>query len=148
MSRTAPATHQDQALRGQGLFSRSGVFRLNPVGSSEEETSGGLRRTVGLWQLVALSLGGLVGAGVFSLAGVVAHQDAGPGVLISFLIAITAGAAAALCCAEFAGTIPKAGSACTYSYAAHGAVPSHGDGRPAGAGRRRGPGRGVRPDRG
>ncbi|NDU79719.1 amino acid permease, partial [Actinomadura sp. DSM 109109] len=81
-----------------------------PVDSSEEETPGGLRRTMGLWQLVALSLGGLVGAGVFSLAGV----------MISFLIAIVASAAAALCYAEFAGTIPKAGSAYTYSYAALG----------------------------
>jgi APA family basic amino acid/polyamine antiporter len=77
---------------------------------------------MGLWQLVALSLGGLVGAGVFSLAGVVAHEDAGPGVLISFLVAIVASAAAALCYAEFAGTIPKAGSAYTYSYAALGEI--------------------------
>ncbi|MER7399243.1 amino acid permease [Streptomyces sp. NPDC000151] len=77
---------------------------------------------MGLWQLVALSLGGLVGAGVFSLAGVVAHEDAGPGVMLSFLIAIIASSAAALCYAEFAGTIPKAGSAYTYSYAALGEV--------------------------
>ncbi|MEU6572681.1 amino acid permease [Streptomyces sp. NPDC046805] len=122
MSRTTPVRRYDQAPPGEGLFSRTGVFRLKPVDSSEEETSGGLRRTMGLWQLVALSLGGLVGAGVFSLAGVVAHQDAGPGVMISFLIAIIASAAAALCYAEFAGTIPKAGSAYTYSYAALGEI--------------------------
>ncbi|MFD7291836.1 amino acid permease [Streptomyces sp. NPDC059897] len=96
------------------------MFRLKPVDDSEEETSGGLKRTMGLWQLVALSLGGLVGAGVFSLAGVVANEDAGPGVMLSFLIAIVASGAAALCYAEFAGTIPKAGSAYTYSYAALG----------------------------
>ncbi|MBZ4019786.1 amino acid permease [Streptomyces purpurogeneiscleroticus] len=98
------------------------IFRRKPVDSSEEESAGGLRRTMGLWQLVALSLGGLVGAGVFSLAGVVAHEDAGPGVMLSFLIAIIASSAAALCYAEFAGTIPKAGSAYTYSYAALGEV--------------------------
>ncbi|MWK39644.1 amino acid permease [Actinomadura sp. J1-007] len=103
-------------------FSSSGLFRLKPVDTSEEETAGGLRRTMGLWQLVALSLGGLVGAGVFSLAGVVAHEDAGPGVMISFLIAIVASGAAALCYAEFAGMIPKAGSAYTYSYATLGEV--------------------------
>ncbi|MGW5200966.1 amino acid permease [Streptomyces spiralis] len=122
MSRTTPERQHDPALPVGGLFSRAGVFRLKPVDSSEEETRGGLRRTMGLWQLVALSLGGLVGAGVFSLAGVVAHQDAGPGVMISFLIAITASGAAALCYAEFAGTIPKAGSAYTYSYAALGEI--------------------------
>ncbi|MFF3492188.1 amino acid permease [Streptomyces sp. NPDC002795] len=96
------------------------MFRLKPVDGSEEVSSGGLQRTMGLWQLVALSLGGLVGAGVFSLAGVVANEDAGPGVMLSFLIAIVASGAAALCYAEFAGSIPKAGSAYTYSYAALG----------------------------
>ncbi|GAA2804357.1 amino acid permease [Saccharopolyspora taberi] len=103
------------------LLSRSGIFRLKPIGSDEPET-GGFQRSMGLWQLVALSLGGLVGAGVFSLAGVVANEDAGPGVLISFLIAIVASAAAALCYAEFAGMIPKSGSAYTYVYASLGEV--------------------------
>ncbi|WP_245681615.1 amino acid permease [Actinomadura kijaniata] len=118
MSRVMPETGSGPAPAGRtGTFSRAGVFRLKPVDSSEQETEGGLRRTMGLWQLVALSLGGLVGAGVFSLAGVVAHEDAGPGVMISFLIAIIASSAAALCYAEFAGMIPKAGSAYTYSYA-------------------------------
>ncbi|WNF01253.1 amino acid permease [Streptomyces luomodiensis] len=122
MSRSTPVIPRDRTAPGSGLFSREGIFRLKPVDSSEEETAGGLRRTMGLWQLVALSLGGLVGAGVFSLAGVVAHEDAGPGVMISFLVAIIASAAAALCYAEFAGTIPRAGSAYTYSYAALGEI--------------------------
>lgn len=122
MSRSAPVIPREGKAPGGGLFSRQGIFRLKPVDSSEEEVTGGLRRTMGLWQLVALSLGGLVGAGVFSLAGVVAHEDAGPGVMISFLVAIIASTAAALCYAEFAGTIPKAGSAYTYSYAALGEV--------------------------
>ncbi|MGW3494867.1 amino acid permease [Streptomyces sp. NPDC001020] len=122
MSRSTPVIRPERAAPPGGLFSRQGIFRLKPVSSSEEESTGGLRRTMGLWQLVALSLGGLVGAGVFSLAGVVAHEDAGPGVLISFLVAIIASTAAALCYAEFAGIIPKAGSAYTYSYAALGEV--------------------------
>ncbi|MBD2900646.1 putative amino acid permease YhdG [Actinomadura sp. RB99] len=120
MSQAMPKTPPSADPAARGLFTRAGIFRLKPVDSSEEETAGGLRRTMGLWQLVALSLGGLVGAGVFSLAGVVAHDDAGPGVMISFLIAIIASSAAALCYAEFAGLIPKAGSAYTYSYAALG----------------------------
>lgn len=120
MSRTTTNPPRDPAGPDGGLLSRAGIFRLKPVDDSEEEISGGLRRTMGLWQLVALSLGGLVGAGVFSLAGVVANEDAGPGVMLSFLIAIVASGAAALCYAEFAGTIPKAGSAYTYSYAALG----------------------------
>lgn len=107
MSRSTPFIPSNRTAPRAGLFSREGIFRLKPVDSSEEETTGGLRRTMGLWQLAVLSLGGLVGAGVFPLAGVVAHETAGPGVMISFLIAITASAAAALCYAEFAGTIPK-----------------------------------------
>ncbi|WP_329460930.1 amino acid permease [Streptomyces sp. NBC_01431] len=124
MSRSTPVIPRNPREKSPraGVFSREGIFRLKPVDTGEEETSGGLKRTMGLWQLVALSLGGLVGAGVFSLAGVVAHQDAGPGVMVSFLVAIIASGAAALCYAEFAGTIPKAGSAYTYTYAALGEI--------------------------
>lgn len=70
-----------------------------------------------MWQLTALGIGGIIGAGVFSLAGAVAKESAGPAVLFSFLIAGVASACAALSYAEFAGMIPKAGSAYTYSYA-------------------------------
>ncbi|WP_263253040.1 amino acid permease [Saccharopolyspora rosea] len=111
----------DAGTSRRRLFSRSGMFRLKPIGSDEPE-HGGFQRSMGLWQLVALSLGGLVGAGVFSLAGVVAHDHAGPGVLLSFLIAIVASAAAALCYAEFAGMVPGSGSAYTYLYASLGEV--------------------------
>ncbi|WP_158880979.1 amino acid permease [Amycolatopsis anabasis] len=98
------------------LFSGNGVFRRKPIDDIEEPPAG-LKRVLGTWQLTALSLGGLVGAGVFSLSGVVANQLAGPGVIISFLIAVLASAAAALCYAEFTSLIPKAGSAYTYAYA-------------------------------
>ncbi|WP_245721534.1 amino acid permease [Nocardia crassostreae] len=84
--------------------------------------TGDFKKSMGLWQLVALSLGGLVGAGVFSLAGVVANEVSGPAVLVSFAIAIVASCAAGLCYAEFAGMVPKAGSAYTYSYVALGEI--------------------------
>ncbi|MGW5109474.1 amino acid permease [Nocardia sp. NPDC004123] len=97
----------------------AGVMRRMPVTDAD---SGDFTKSMGLWQLVALSLGGLVGAGVFSLAGVVANQVAGPAVLISFAIAVVASGAAGLCYAEFAGMVPKAGSAYTYSYVALGEI--------------------------
>jgi APA family basic amino acid/polyamine antiporter len=75
------------------------------------------RRVLGLWQLTAIGLGGLIGAGIFVLTGVVAATQAGPAVSLSFVIAGIASAAAALCYAEFAGMIPVAGSAYTYGYA-------------------------------
>jgi basic amino acid/polyamine antiporter, APA family len=97
----------------------TGIFRRKPVDQIEPEDpeDGGLERVLGLWQLTALGIGGIIGAGVFSLAGAVAKDDAGPGVLFSFLVAGLASACAALSYAEFAGMIPKAGSAYTYGYA-------------------------------
>src|ERR1700716_212267 len=84
---------------------------------SEIGRAGQVRRVLGLWQLTAIGLGGLVGAGIFVLTGVVAATQAGPAVSLSFGIAGVASAAAALCYAEFAGLIPVTGSAYTYGYA-------------------------------
>ncbi|GAA5172007.1 amino acid permease [Pseudonocardia eucalypti] len=99
---------------------QTGLFRRLPIDQITEEPSGGLKRTLGLWQLTAIGVGGIIGAGIFALAGSVANNPdhpAGPGVLLSFLIAGIASAAAAFSYAEFAGLIPRAGSAYTYGYA-------------------------------
>ena len=72
---------------------------------------------LGLWQLTAIGLGAIIGVGIFVLTGLVAATTAGPAVVVSFLVAGTASGAAALCYAEFAGMIPRAGSAYTYAYA-------------------------------
>lgn len=100
-----------------GRTPSTGLFRRKPIELISEETGGGLARTLGVRQLTAIGIGGIIGAGIFSLAGEVANQTAGPAVLISFLIAGIASAAAAFSYAEFAGLIPKAGSAYTYGYA-------------------------------
>ncbi|MBO0656248.1 amino acid permease [Streptomyces triculaminicus] len=99
-----------------------GVWRRKPIETIEEaeetEAHGErLTRTLGLWQLTAIGVGGIIGAGIFSLAGTIANGVAGPAVLVSFLIAGVASAAAAFSYAEFAGLIPRAGSAYTYGYA-------------------------------
>jgi basic amino acid/polyamine antiporter, APA family len=75
------------------------------------------RRVLGVWQLTAIGIGGIIGVGVFVLAGQQAAANAGPAVALAFLIAGIASAAAALCYAEFAGLIPVTGSAYTYGYA-------------------------------
>jgi basic amino acid/polyamine antiporter, APA family len=100
----------------------TGIFRRKPVEDIEHVEGGGLARSLGLWQLTAIGIGGIIGAGIFSLAGAVAHETAGPAVVISFLIAGVASAAAAFSYAEFAGLIPRAGSAYTYGYAVLGEV--------------------------
>ncbi|MGG5170675.1 amino acid permease [Pseudarthrobacter sp. J1738] len=102
------------------------VFRRKPIEQiDDEKNDSGLFRSLGLWQLTAIGIGGIIGVGIFSLAGLVAHGDesspgVGPAVLISFLVAGLASAAAALSYAEFAGMIPRAGSAYTYGYVALG----------------------------
>jgi APA family basic amino acid/polyamine antiporter len=110
-----------------GLWSTQGVLRRKPIEQIEEGAEGqgegqGLTRVLGLWQLTAIGVGGIIGAGIFTLAGTVASGTAGPAVVISFLIAGIASAAAALSYAEFAGLIPKAGSAYTYGYAVLGEI--------------------------
>ena len=104
------------------------VMRRKPIDDIEEESKhSGLFKSLGLWQLTAIGVGGIIGVGIFSLAGLVAHGDAnnpgvGPAVLVSFLIAGLASGAAALSYAEFAGMIPRAGSAYTYGYVALGEI--------------------------
>ena len=108
---------------------RQSVFRRMPVDQMDEiekdSGAGALAKSLGLWQLTAIGVGGIIGVGIFSLAGLVAHGDAdnpgvGPAVLIAFLVAGLASAAAAVSYAEFAGMIPRAGSAYTYGYVALG----------------------------
>ncbi|SEU26049.1 amino acid permease [Nonomuraea wenchangensis] len=104
------------------MAASQGMFRRKPVEQIAEEHEGDLSRSLGLWQLTAIGVGGIIGAGIFALAGAVASQTAGPAVLVSFLLAGVASAAAAFSYAEFAGMIPKAGSAYTYGYAVLGEI--------------------------
>jgi APA family basic amino acid/polyamine antiporter len=82
----------------------------------EETGEHTLRRTLGAFQLTALGVGAVIGAGIFVLAGLGAHY-AGPGLMLSFVLSGLGCAFAGLCYAEFAAMIPLAGSAYTYAYA-------------------------------
>jgi APA family basic amino acid/polyamine antiporter len=74
-----------------------------------------LRRVLGPVALSSLGIGAIIGTGIFVLTGVAARQYAGPGLILSFVIAGLACAFAALCYAEFASMAPIAGSAYTYA---------------------------------
>jgi APA family basic amino acid/polyamine antiporter len=109
----------------QSLFRRMPIDQMDEI--EKDSGAGALAKSLGLWQLTAIGVGGIIGVGIFSLAGLVAAGDednpgVGPAVLIAFLIAGLASAAAAVSYAEFAGMIPRAGSAYTYGYVALGEI--------------------------
>jgi len=98
-----------------GLWSTKSITQL----MTESEGGGGptLKRTLTGSNLVLLGIGAIIGAGIFVLTGSAAAQYAGPGIVISFVIAGLGCLFAGLCYAEFASMIPIAGSAYTYGYA-------------------------------
>ncbi|WP_047450366.1 amino acid permease [Alistipes sp. ZOR0009] len=90
------------------------------IKESQETGEHSLKRSLGSINLVALGIGAIIGAGLFSLTGIAAADNAGAAVTLSFVIAAVGCAFAGLCYAEFASMIPVAGSAYTYSYATMG----------------------------
>lgn len=90
------------------------------VSEAEQSGEGTLKRTLSSSGLIALGIGAIIGAGLFSLTGIAAADHAGPAVMLSFIVAAVGCAFAGLCYAEFASMIPVAGSAYTYSYATMG----------------------------
>src|SRR5215471_1399596 len=98
------------------LFAKKDVNTLLCEAEGDDQGHG-LRRALGPLNLVTLGIGAIIGAGIFVITGQAAAQFAGPGILISFILAGIACAFAGLCYAEFASLIPIAGSAYTYSYA-------------------------------
>src|SRR5216684_1231468 len=95
------------------LFRRKSVTDLQ----AEALTDQSLKRALGALNLTALGVGAIIGTGIFVLTGTVAAQNAGPAVILSFVLAGVASIFAALCYSEFASLVPMAGSAYTYGYA-------------------------------
>jgi APA family basic amino acid/polyamine antiporter len=90
---------------------------LQDLTREASDTTHGLKRVLGPWDLVFLGIGAIVGAGIFVITGHAAAQYAGPAVTLSFILAALTCSFAGLCYAEFASLIPIAGSAYTYTYA-------------------------------
>src|SRR5437870_1665043 len=99
---------------GNPLFAKKPMSLL--LDEAKEAGEHSLKRTLGPFQLTALGVGAVIGAGIFVLSGLGAHY-AGPGLMLSFVLSGIGCALAALCYAEFAAMIPLAGSAYTYAYA-------------------------------
>lgn len=83
---------------------------------AENDGGRGLKRVLGPGGLIALGVGVIIGAGLFSVTGIVAGAHTGPAIVISFALAAVACALCGLCYAEFASMLPVSGSAYTYSY--------------------------------
>jgi basic amino acid/polyamine antiporter, APA family len=99
------------------------LLRTKSVEQSIEDTTdadNGLRRALGPLDLVVFGVGVIIGTGIFVLTGKAAATLAGPAIALSFVCAGIVCALAALCYAEFASTVPVAGSAYTFSYASLG----------------------------
>src|SRR5437773_5202514 len=101
------------------LFARKPMDVL--LAEAKAEGEGTLERCLGPFQLTALGVGAVIGAGIFVLSGLGAHY-AGPGLMLSFVLSGLGCAFAGLCYAEFAAMIPLAGSAYTYAYATLGGL--------------------------
>jgi APA family basic amino acid/polyamine antiporter len=107
------------AAADRGLFAKKSMDML--LSESKEAGEHSLKRTLGPFQLTALGVGAVIGAGIFVLSGLGAHY-AGPALMLSFVLSGLGCAFAALCYAEFAAMIPLAGSAYTYAYATLGEI--------------------------
>jgi basic amino acid/polyamine antiporter, APA family len=98
------------------------LFVTKPVDRimAESDKDNALKRSLGPLSLISLGVGGIIGAGIFTLTGVAAATNAGPGLVISFVLAAFGCVFAGLCYSEFSTMIPVAGSAYTYAYATMG----------------------------
>ena len=108
-----------QPIRLMSLFRRKTLSSLLAQAADSEKS---LKRTLGPWNLIALGIGAIIGAGLFVRTAAAAGGHAGPAVTISFIVAAVGCAFAGLCYAEFASMIPIAGSAYTYAYTTMGEI--------------------------
>jgi basic amino acid/polyamine antiporter, APA family len=105
-----------------GLLTRKPLPEL--IAHHEEPDQPHLKRTLSTLDLIFFGIGVVIGAGLFSITGIAASDNAGPAVVFSFMLAAFGCALAGLCYAELATMIPVSGSAYTYSYASLGQLPA------------------------
>ena len=107
----------DAAPRGNRFFLKKSIASIQKEAARSE-----LKRSLGPINLISLGVGAIIGAGIFVLTGQVASANAGPAIMLSFVVAGIACALAGLCYAELASTMPVSGSAYTYAYGTMGEV--------------------------
>lgn len=103
------------------------LFRTKKIEQSirdTEEPEHALKKSLSALDLTVFGIGVVIGTGIFVLTGTVAKDNAGPATALAFVVAGVVCALAALCYAEFASSVPVAGSAYTFSYASLGELPA------------------------
>ena len=103
-------------------FLRNIVKTKNPDDMMEDAKKEGLEKTLGVWDLIILGIGAIIGSGIFAVVGIAAaggpeSVGAGPALIVSMFVAAFACVFSALCYSEFAAMIPVAGGAYTYTFA-------------------------------
>jgi len=104
----------------QSSLMKSLLKRKNPDEMVADAAKGGLEKTLGVWDLIILGVGAIIGSGIFAVVGTAAAQPetgAGPALMLSMVIAAIACIFSALCYSEFSTMIPVAGGAYTYTFA-------------------------------
>ena len=119
MSVFSSASPDDTIFRKKSV---DDVIHQNDPEGQRESSSPGLRKKLGMWDLVGVGIGMVIGTGIFTLTGIEAKNHAGPAVVISFFVAGIVAMLAAVCYAELASAVPTAGSAYTYAYVTVGEV--------------------------
>ncbi len=105
------------ARKGNRLFLKKSIANIQKEAAKSE-----LKRSLGPINLMSLGVGAIIGAGIFVLTGQVASANAGPAIMLSFVVAGIACGLAGLCYAELASTMPVSGSAYTYAYGTMGEI--------------------------
>jgi len=100
-----------------GLWTRKSIRELQDLSQKEHHA---LKKHLSAFDLILLGIGSILGAGLFSLTGIAAAENAGPAIALSFLLAALGCALAGVCYSELAAMIPISGSAYTYAYATMG----------------------------
>lgn len=103
-------------------FLRNIVKTKNPDDMLNDAKKEGLEKTLGVWDLIILGIGAIIGSGIFAVVGIAAaggpeSVGAGPALVVSMVVAAIACVFSALCYSEFAAMIPVAGGAYTYTFA-------------------------------
>ena len=106
-----------------GIWSKLAVDEVRAA-SLQADSPGSLHRSLGPTSLAAFGIGAIVGAGIFVVTGTAAAENAGPAIVLSFMVAAAVCLCPALCYAELAAMIPVSGGAYSYAYLALGELPA------------------------